>query len=233
MESSYCLITCEQLKHANLSILFPKDKLRDEPLAITDLDTAFNYDSTIPVEQNRAFHFDPTIPPEKFGPKPIKQSRNRINHDPAIAGYHIGIAAAGALGLAHTQQARAVERGLGMYPVPIGPNVQRLINLNFITAAHYRALSYVERHNIVSTHELIASGLITIDEARLLSNKEMKILEKPSVCSLLLQHQMTVAQAKALTPQQINRIEDGHANEVLQHLSQDAHGDPSDGFRMG
>lgn len=313
----YWLITREQLNHANLSILFPNDKLRDEPLAITDLDIAFNYDPTIPVEQNKAFHFDPTNPPEKFGPKPI-------------------------------------ERGTRIPQVLINPDIQRLINLNFITAANYRAMSNDERYNIVRTHVLISSGLITIDEARLLSNnaaqnlgkwqiialiqegkltlneakaltsenstklsllhglvsnsmtaqavlnlqlndrevfrlhekgiqllihggqltipqaiglnnshafnasrtqplisngflslndvrnftyEEVKILEEPSVYNLILQHQMSVTQAKALSPQQINRIKAGHANEVLQYLLQDTPDqnpeDPSGSCRIG
>lgn len=78
----YWPITCDQLKRADLSLLFPSpdDKLRNEPLAITELDTVFRYDPKIPVDQNKAFHFNPKIPPEKFGQKPTEQSWGLASH---------------------------------------------------------------------------------------------------------------------------------------------------------
>lgn len=285
---TYWLITREQLNHANLSILFPNDKLRDEPLLITELDEAFKYDPSIPAQQNKSFHFDLMSPPEKFGPKPI---RSILHSSSPLSMY-----------------------GYDPFPwnqaLPIHPNIQRLIDLNLMTMNEARLLSkdaaeslgtqeiftliqegklslneakaltphnrarLVFLHGLVSntmtaqaiidlqlndgrvsclrdpgiqllihggqltiqkairlsvehafraneTQPLISNGFLSLNDVRTLTHDEVQILNKPPVYNLILQRQITVSQAKALSSQQIDRIRAGHADEVLQHLSQD------------
>ena len=114
--------------------------------------------------------------------------------------------------------------------------IQLLIHGGQLTISQAIGLSNDHAFNASRTQPLISNGFLSLNDVRNFTYEEVKILKEPSVYNLILQHQMTVAQAKALSPQQINRIEAGHANEVLQSLSPDTPDqnpeDPAGGYTM-